>query len=66
MTSTNGSMPASQTDALPQQEAQPSKPQKLRGREFYESIGSPKLVLAPMVDQSEFVRRSSRGILNLV
>jgi hypothetical protein len=29
---------------------------KLHGREFYESIGSPKMILAPMVDQSEFVR----------
>lgn len=29
---------------------------KLHGRAFYESIGSPKFVLAPMVDQSEFVR----------
>lgn len=28
---------------------------KLHGREFYESIGSPKFILAPMVDQSEFV-----------
>lgn len=28
---------------------------KLHGREFYESIGSPRFVLAPMVDQSEFV-----------
>lgn len=28
---------------------------KLFGRAFYESIGSPKMVLAPMVDQSEFV-----------
>jgi len=28
---------------------------KLHGRAFYESIGSPKLVLAPMVEQSEFV-----------
>jgi len=32
------------------------KRQKLHGRAFYESIGSPKLVLAPMVEQSEFVR----------
>lgn len=32
------------------------KPKKLHGRAFYESIGSPKFVLAPMVDQSEFVR----------
>lgn len=29
---------------------------KLHGRAFYQSIGSPKFVLAPMVDQSEFVR----------
>lgn len=28
---------------------------KLHGRAFYESLGSPKFVLAPMVDQSEFV-----------
>jgi tRNA-dihydrouridine synthase 1 len=33
-----------------------SAPKKLHGRAFYESIGSPKFVLAPMVDQSEFVR----------
>jgi hypothetical protein len=30
-------------------------PEKLTGRAFYESIGSPKIVLAPMVDRSEFV-----------
>lgn len=34
----------------------PGKRVKLRGRAFYESIGSPKLILAPMVEQSEFVR----------
>jgi tRNA-dihydrouridine synthase 1 len=34
----------------------PSSRTKLRGRAFYESIGSPKFVLAPMVEQSEFVR----------
>lgn len=28
---------------------------KPHGRAFYESIGSPKFILAPMVDQSEFV-----------
>lgn len=33
---------------------------KLRGRAFYESIGSPKLVLAPMVEQSEFVRHPDK------
>ncbi len=31
------------------------KRRKLHGRAFYESIGSPKIVLAPMVEQSEFV-----------
>ncbi|KAK4232024.1 dihydrouridine synthase [Podospora fimiseda] len=30
---------------------------KLHGRAFYESIGSPKYMLAPMVDQSEFAWR---------
>ncbi|KAJ9638397.1 tRNA dihydrouridine synthase [Coniosporium tulheliwenetii] len=30
---------------------------KLFGRAFYESIGSPKLILAPMVEQSEFAWR---------
>ena len=33
----------------------PTKRRKLTGRKFYESLGSPKMVLAPMVDQSEFV-----------
>ncbi|KAK5742197.1 tRNA dihydrouridine synthase [Elasticomyces elasticus] len=30
---------------------------KLHGRAFYESLGSPEFVLAPMVDQSEFAWR---------
>ena len=34
---------------------QPSKHTKLHGRAFYNSIGCPKFVVAPMVDQSEFV-----------
>jgi hypothetical protein len=34
----------------------PAQKAKLHGRAFYESLGSPKFILAPMVDQSEFVR----------
>lgn len=34
----------------------PATRRKLKGRAFYESLGSPKMILAPMVDQSEFVR----------
>lgn len=39
-------------------------PKKLHGRAFYESIGSPKFIVAPMVDQSEFVclARSPNGV----
>lgn len=37
------------------QESQPAAAIKLHGRAFYESIGSPKYIIAPMVDQSEFV-----------
>lgn len=33
---------------------------KLHGRAFFESIGSPKFIVAPMVNQSEFVSTSSR------
>lgn len=32
-----------------------TQPAKLHGRAFYESLGSPKMILAPMVDRSEFV-----------
>jgi tRNA-dihydrouridine synthase 1 len=38
------------------------KKTKLHGRAFYESIGSPKMVLAPMVEQSEFVRLPSSSL----
>jgi tRNA-dihydrouridine synthase 1 len=34
-----------------------TRPPKLHGRAFYESIGSPKLIIAPMVDRSEFAWR---------
>ncbi|KAH7360999.1 hypothetical protein BKA65DRAFT_534177 [Rhexocercosporidium sp. MPI-PUGE-AT-0058] len=34
-----------------------TRKKKLHGRAFYESIGSPRFVLAPMVDQSEFAWR---------
>ncbi|KAK5076396.1 tRNA dihydrouridine synthase [Lithohypha guttulata] len=35
----------------------PAKRVKLTGRAFYESIGSPKVIVAPMVDRSEFAWR---------
>lgn len=38
-------------------DATTSPKKKLHGRAFYESIGSPKYIVAPMVDQSEFVCR---------
>ncbi|KAL1953135.1 hypothetical protein VTO42DRAFT_3570 [Malbranchea cinnamomea] len=40
-----------------QQQNGPAKKEKLHGRAFYESIGSPKMIVAPMVDRSEFAWR---------
>jgi hypothetical protein len=45
-----------QQEILPAQDVDKAlKPKKLHGRAFYESLGSPRFILAPMVDQSEFV-----------
>lgn len=46
-------------ESLTQASTNPPSPaarRKLTGRAFYENLGSPKMILAPMVDQSEFVR----------
>lgn len=43
----NGTEPAAQQPEFPRK--------KLHGREFYESIGCPKHIVAPMVDRSEYV-----------
>ncbi|TLS29295.1 hypothetical protein PpBr36_00493 [Pyricularia pennisetigena] len=51
-TATVTSMPGSESNGA----TSGVKP-KLHGRAFYESIGSPKFVVAPMVDQSEFAWR---------
>lgn len=48
-------MPPGIIQAVNEMKPKPSR-KKLHGREFYESIGSPKMVVAPMVDRSEFVR----------
>ncbi|CAG8163716.1 unnamed protein product [Penicillium olsonii] len=48
------------TEASPRKDetsAGSPQPEKLFGRKFYESIGSPKYVVAPMVDRSEFAWR---------
>ncbi|KAL1897725.1 tRNA dihydrouridine synthase [Sporothrix stenoceras] len=48
---------AAVTPAVTETAASNGRPKKLHGRAFYESIGSPKHIVAPMVDQSEFAWR---------
>lgn len=60
---TYSSLPAAMAAMGPAVAASPGK--KLHGRAFYESLGSPKFVLAPMVDQSEFVRRRRPALASL-
>lgn len=48
-------LPSVATAPTVQPDVQPVTRTKLHGRAFYESLGSPKHIIAPMVDQSEFV-----------
>jgi hypothetical protein len=59
MTVPEPQVPEERRRALPPHDIPPAigRP-KLFGRAFYESIGSPKKILAPMVDQSEFVSQT--------
>ncbi|RYP45370.1 hypothetical protein DL768_008260 [Monosporascus sp. mg162] len=50
-------MASSDTAGLASAETPTASRPKLHGRAFYESIGSPRYVVAPMVDQSEFAWR---------
>lgn len=46
---------AEKSEAPQENRATQGANKKLHGRAFYESVGSPKFIVAPMVDQSEFV-----------
>ena len=59
--STSDSSLVASTSSLPVA----SPPAKLEGNDWWESIGKPKYVVAPMVDQSELVSRASLFFVQL-